>query len=255
MSVLARSEQLVRFDTELPLGGSASAGELSSRNSVLTIGPRIGLSVATVGEAKLFARRPLAHSVLLGEAVISHSGKRYAGRAFAVPAKTLHSSVESLGTSGAVAFLDARRYRFEDAERLAHAWRGFVPGRDDPREAFGDALKRPRRRLDARVEAMLELLEAQNVTVAQAARSARLSESRATHLLTEKLGAPPRAWRTWLRLRNAITEIILSGANLTQAAHRAGFADSAHFTRTSKRLLGVTPTYAVQPLIYVTPDT
>jgi AraC-like DNA-binding protein len=73
--------------------------------------------------------------------------------------------------------------------------------------------------------------------------------------MTEKLGAPPRTWRPWLRLRKAIGEVIFGGANLTQAADRAGFVDSAHLTRTSKSMLGVTATNMVSPTVFATPDT
>jgi AraC-like DNA-binding protein len=105
------------------------------------------------------------------------------------------------------------------------------------------------------LETMLDILESENVSVAEAACRAGLSPSRATHLMSDKLGAPPRAWRPWLRLRNAIGEVAFRGANLTQAAHRAGFTDSAHLTRTCKALLGVTPTHMVSPRVFATPDT
>ena len=39
-------------------------------------------------------------------------------------------------------------------------WRGFEPGRDDVREAVGDAMRVPRCRVDARVLRALELMEA-----------------------------------------------------------------------------------------------
>lgn len=32
-----------------------------------------------------------------------------------------------------------------------------------------------------------------------------------------------------------------SGSSLTEAAHAAGFADSAHFSRTFRRMFGVAP--------------
>jgi AraC-like DNA-binding protein len=184
--------------------------------------------------------------------VLAHSQGQHRGDSFALPPATQHLLLASERTVGLVAFFDARRYRFEDAERMARSWRGFVPGRDDPREAFGDALKRPRRRLDARLETLLDILELEHVSIAEAAHRAGLSESRAAHLMTERLGAPPR---TWLRLRNAISEIAFRAANLTQAAHRAGFADSAHLTRTSKTMLGVTATHMVSLTVFATLDT
>lgn len=231
---------------------SSAAVDLARGASVLTLGARLALNVVDGTHVRLFPRCPVAHSIIVGPVTVAHSGSQHSAASFALPAHTPHSIVASAGPIGVVAFLDARRYRFEDAQRLAHAWRGFVPGRDDPREAFGDALKRPRRRLDARLEAALEILETENTSVLEAALRVGLSESRLTHLMTDTLGAPPRKWRPWLKLRNAIGEVALHGANYTQAAHRAGFADSAHFTRTSKALIGVTPTNLVASVVYVT---
>jgi AraC-like DNA-binding protein len=35
---------------------------------------------------------------------------------------------------------------------------------------------------------------------------------------------------------------VVNGASMTEAAHRSGFADSAHFSRVFLRMLGVPPT-------------
>jgi AraC-like DNA-binding protein len=68
----------------------------------------------------------------------------------------------------------------------------------------------------------------------------QLSPSRLSHLFREQLGIPVRRYVLWERLR--VAAIALSqGGTATQAAHRAGFADSAHFTRTLTRAFGVTP--------------
>lgn len=116
--------------------------------------------------------------------------------------------------------------------------RSYAPFANDE---YGSPLRPPRRRVDARLLRALDLLDEAELSVTQAARRVDLSESRLTHLMTETLGAPPRTWRTWLRLQRAIRERLLGGATLTQAAHRAGFADSAHLTRTCKQLTGVRP--------------
>ena len=42
-------------------------------------------------------------------------------------------------------------------------------------------------------------------------------------------------------------EAVMAGASWTEAAHEAGFADSAHLTRTHRRMFGIEPS-AVRPL-------
>ena len=79
---------------------------------------------------------------------------------------------------------------------------------------------------------------------------AGLSESRFMHVFTESVGVPLRPYILWLRLQNACGEI-MSGATVTQAAHRAGFADAAHLSRTVRRMMGITPT----DLVYRQPAT
>jgi AraC-like DNA-binding protein len=68
-----------------------------------------------------------------------------------------------------------------------------------------------------------------------------LSPSRFMHVFTESVGVPLRPYILWLRVQQAACEL-MSGANITQAAHTAGFSDAAHLTRTFRRMLGTTPT-------------
>ncbi len=44
-------------------------------------------------------------------------------------------------------------------------------------------------------------------------------------------------WRRFLR----VWELMTAGESLSSAAHRAGFADAAHLTRTSRRMFGFPP--------------
>lgn len=65
-----------------------------------------------------------------------------------------------------------------------------------------------------------------------------LSPSRVSHLFVEETGLPFRTYVLWLRLVRA-AEAHTRGLNLTEAAQEAGFADSAHLSRTFKRMFGV----------------
>jgi AraC-like DNA-binding protein len=60
------------------------------------------------------------------------------------------------------------------------------------------------------------------------------------HVFTESVGVPIRPYIRWLRLQRACGEM-MKGATVTQAAHRAGFADAAHLSRTARRLMGTKP--------------
>jgi AraC-like DNA-binding protein len=68
-----------------------------------------------------------------------------------------------------------------------------------------------------------------------------LSEGRLRHLFVEQTGLPFKTYLVWLRLQAAV-KLYSDGCSLTEAAHAAGFADSAHFSRMFKRTFGAPPT-------------
>ncbi|MES2294369.1 MAG: AraC family transcriptional regulator [Pseudomonadota bacterium] len=76
------------------------------------------------------------------------------------------------------------------------------------------------------------------ISLGAAAKHVGLSTSRARHLFVEQVGLPFRTYLLWLRIIKALN-IYSTGQSLTYAAHEAGFADSAHFSRTFRRMFGV----------------
>jgi AraC-like DNA-binding protein len=80
-----------------------------------------------------------------------------------------------------------------------------------------------------------------DLSLSSLAAIAGLSPSRFMHVFTESLGVPLRPYILWLRLQRASSEM-MEGASVSQAAHRAGFADAAHLNRTFRRMLGSSPT-------------
>ena len=72
------------------------------------------------------------------------------------------------------------------------------------------------------------------------AADAALSPSRFAHAFRDQTGMAVRPYLRWLRLARAL-QAASHGQSLTDAAHEAGFADAAHFTRTMRRHFGVTP--------------
>lgn len=65
-----------------------------------------------------------------------------------------------------------------------------------------------------------------------------LSSGRARHLFVEQTGLSFRTYLLWLRLERAV-RLFAEGASLTEAAHGAGFSDSAHLSRTFRRMFGI----------------
>jgi AraC-like DNA-binding protein len=81
---------------------------------------------------------------------------------------------------------------------------------------------------------------AEPITLAQVARVAYLSPSRFRHLFAEQTGMRLREYILWRRFVS-VWELRMKGVSLSDAAHAAGFADSAHLARTSRRMFGIPP--------------
>lgn len=78
----------------------------------------------------------------------------------------------------------------------------------------------------------------ETITLPAAASHINLSEGRARHLFAAHTGLPFKTYVLWLRIARA-TQLYGGGRSLTEAAHQAGFADSAHFSRTFRRTFGL----------------
>ena len=94
---------------------------------------------------------------------------------------------------------------------------------------------------DPRVDASIEWAAARldrRISMSDVADEIGLSVDRMSHLFVEQTGLPFRTYLLWLRMTKAV-EAYAQGQSLTTAAHDAGFADSAHFSRTFRRMFGV----------------
>lgn len=118
-------------------------------------------------------------------------------------------------------------------------------------DALLDLLKfakpRAHRRMDARIAQALNLLRNDHtgtMSAHAAANAVGLSASRFQHVFSAGVGVPYRRYRAWQRMRHAIREVV-AGANLTAAAHTAGYADQAHFTREFRRTFGAPPSIGI----------
>jgi AraC family transcriptional regulator len=78
------------------------------------------------------------------------------------------------------------------------------------------------------------------LTLETVAAEAYLSPSRFRHLFVEQTGMALRPYILWRRFLR-VWELVTTGESLSAAAHRAGFSDAAHLTRTSRRMFGFPP--------------
>ena len=96
---------------------------------------------------------------------------------------------------------------------------------------------------DPRIERAVAFINAhlgEAPTLEEVAGEANLSPSRFRHLFVEQTGMGLRPYMLWRRLLK-VWELLMDGASLSEAAHAAGFADSAHLSRTSRRMFGIPP--------------
>tara|TARA_R110000868_G_scaffold56546_3_gene174945 strand:- start:13847 stop:14710 length:864 start_codon:yes stop_codon:yes gene_type:complete len=94
---------------------------------------------------------------------------------------------------------------------------------------------------DPRVLAIIEYARKNlenTVTLPGAAAHVNLSPSRARHLFAAQTGLPFKTYILWRRLELAVA-LYAGGSSITEAAHNAGFSDSAHFSRTFRRTFGL----------------
>jgi len=131
--------------------------------------------------------------------------------------------------------------------RQAHAWLSRH-GRELDLQAgsfdqifFGQALAR--RRLDPRIEAVVERIRgapSATATAESCAASAHLSFSRFLHLFKDEVGTPFRSFRTWKRARSLL-HYVTQDSNLAHVALDTGYPDSTHFSHSIRQVYGLKP--------------
>lgn len=113
----------------------------------------------------------------------------------------------------------------------------------------------PASRLDPRVRRALRsvrdggLLRLED-PIGRLAAGAHLSPSRFRHLFREAAGLSVQRYLLWQRLLAALGAAA-RGASLSEAAHEAGFADSAHMSRTFRDSFGLAPSEILKNSRYV----
>jgi len=99
---------------------------------------------------------------------------------------------------------------------------------------------------DARVLEAIEEIRRhidEPILLTKLARKVGLSAGRLRHLFVAETGVSFRAFVLWERLNRALA-LGFGGTTWTEAAHAANFADSAHLSRTCRRMFGLAPSSA-----------
>lgn len=112
-----------------------------------------------------------------------------------------------------------------------------LAGRMSPAGGVDPRIGRTTAWVRARLESRISLKEAADV--------ANLSPSRFRHLFVAQTGVSFRAYLLWARVEAAVGAA-MNGQSWTAAAHQAGFADSAHLSRTCRRTFGFAPATLIE---------
>ncbi len=111
-------------------------------------------------------------------------------------------------------------------------------------DALCEQLGLPRRHLsDVRIAKAAREIAARPAdfeTIGAASALVGLSASRFRTLFNRELGVPFRRYRLWARMTRVMMAV-RDGATLTAAAHRTGFASSAHFSTAFREMFGLVP--------------
>jgi AraC-like DNA-binding protein len=118
-------------------------------------------------------------------------------------------------------------------------------------QRFVDSLAGPicnRASPSRRIAAALDFISRRvtsGIALRDVAAAVHLSPSRLRHLFVQETGVTLRGYVLWLRILRAVAAM-MDGRTWTDAAHEAGFADSAHLSRTFRRMFGVTPAMLIK---------
>lgn len=129
----------------------------------------------------------------------------------------------------------------------------FVPEEDETLQSIlqallnqiagDDVVLEPLDHRIAEVVTYIDELEEKRVAAGQLAEQIALSESRFLHLFKNELQMTVRKYLQWKRTMDAAQKVV-EGKSATEAAHAAGFTDSAHLARVFRQMFGITLTAA-----------
>lgn len=113
-------------------------------------------------------------------------------------------------------------------------------------------------REEERLKQMLRFIEenyASELTAAEIARSARVSESECLRCFRGTIGAPPSQYLKQLRVRKAAQLLAAGACGVAEAGARCGFSDASYFSKTFRETMGCTPSRFRQESAGAAPQT
>ena len=201
----------------------------------LWLGPDYCLLAGVSGNARPHAH--YAHQLLLATAEplrLLVEGQPQCARALLVPSQQEHA-FELAGQPLLALYAEPLAFSLEQLQVLAATAPAEL-------SALVERVRQlPRLPLDARVRQALGAVDEQlteRISAQDLAQRVCLSLSQLERLFAEQVGLSVRRLVRWRRLRLALG-VALEGRTLTDAAHAAGFADSAHLSRTVRELFGI----------------
>ncbi|MGC5701319.1 AraC family transcriptional regulator [Pseudomonas sp. NFXW11] len=211
----------------------------------LWLGPDYGLVQGQLGHTTAHAHYAHQLIIAVGSPVtVELDGVRHSGHCLLIPALQRHAMVQAPDPAFSL-YAEPLRIAASDLQRCVEGVEASLPKLQAALEQC------PRQPIaDPRVERALQALDATlegKVAATQLAAEAHVSLSQLERLFSRDVGLSVRRLVLWRRLRLAMA-LVLQGQSMTQAAHGAGFADSAHCSRTLKALFGVSAGQALKTL-------
>lgn len=223
--------------------------------------PGIGVFQGAAGDNEHHAH--FAHQIVIGrqsEVEVGLLPGRIHGPGIAIPANALHCVapadvllvyLDPLTEEGRALFQGTASKERVLSESLCQQLLDSFQSLELLRQTLRAALNLPfPPALDMRLPTVIATLQTSiasgvNIDREALAQIIDLSPSRFSHWFVDQTGLPLRRYRKWLRLTVAINHVAQS-ASLTDAAHAAGFADSAHLSRTFREMFGINPSTALR---------
>lgn len=201
----------------------------------LWLGADFCLVAGTTGHARPHAH--YAHQLLMARADEVHAlvdEQPQRGSLLVIPSNRRHA-IQASEQPVITLFAEPLAFELADLERVCRATGPDLPALAAQLQALS------RRELDPRLGKALQRIRALDdgaLPAQELAEEAALSLSQLERLFSGTLGLSVRRLVLWQRLRQAL-RLAMAGDSLTSAAIAAGFADSAHFSRSVRSQFGI----------------